>query len=68
VLLGNNDKMIDGLKILVASGKLFGYEIEGQRYDTGDKLGFIKATIDFALKRKDIGPEFLRYLLTIELD
>ena len=36
---------------------LYGYEIEGRRYDTGDKLGFLQATIDFALKRKDIGPD-----------
>lgn len=42
--------------------KIFGLEIEWNRYDTGDKLGFLKATVDYALDREDIGEEFYNFL------
>lgn len=57
-------RLIDGLRELLKSQALYGYEVEGRHYDTGDKLGFIKATIDFALARPDIGPELKAYLKT----
>lgn len=38
------------------------YEFEGLRYDLGDKLGFLKATVEFALRRKDLGAPFQEYL------
>jgi UTP--glucose-1-phosphate uridylyltransferase len=41
---------------------IYGLEIEGARYDTGDKLGFLKATIDFALLRPDLGPKLEAFL------
>jgi UTP--glucose-1-phosphate uridylyltransferase len=40
---------------------------EGTRYDAGDKLGFLKATVEFALRRPDLGAEFRRYLKTLAL-
>ena len=56
-------RLIDGLRAWVKKGEpLYGVVITGTRYDTGDKLGLLKATVDFALKRKDIGPELRKYL------
>ncbi|MGC2606881.1 MAG: hypothetical protein WA419_15140 [Silvibacterium sp.] len=40
---------------------------EGVRHDAGDKLGMLKATVDFALKRKDLGPPFREYLKSLQL-
>ena len=58
-------RLIDGFDILKERQALYGYAFEGKRYDTGDKLGFIKATIDFALKRPELETELLEYLQTI---
>lgn len=55
-------RLINAFQLLVGKMPLYGYEIEGRRYDTGDKLGFLQATIDFALKRKDLGPVFEKYM------
>jgi len=41
--------------------------IEGRRHDAGDKLGFLKATVEFALKRSDLGGDFREYLKTLKL-
>lgn len=43
--------------------KVYGLEMEGERYDTGDKFGFLKATIDYALAREDLGPQLMEFLL-----
>jgi UTP--glucose-1-phosphate uridylyltransferase len=43
-------------------GNIYGLEILGDRYDTGDKFGFLKATIDYALAREDLGPQLLEFL------
>lgn len=64
---GGEIRLIDGLRELGKKQKIYGYEIEGKRYDTGNKLGLIEATIDFALKRKDIGPDLKKYLRTLDL-
>lgn len=45
-----------------AGGKFYGYEVEGDYYDCGDKLGFMKAVVNFGLKHADIGKEFRNYL------
>jgi len=55
-------QLTDGLRALLKYEKIYGYQFEGKRHDTGDKLGFLKATIEFALQRKDLGPEFRRWL------
>lgn len=57
-------RLIDGLRILIKSQEIYGYEVEGRHYDTGDKLGLIKATIDFALARPDLAPELKKHLKT----
>lgn len=64
---GGEIRLIDGLRELNKKQKIYGYEIQGKRYDTGNKLGLIEATIDFALKRKDIGPALKKYLYTLDL-
>ncbi len=55
-------RLIDGFRRLLATDALYAQKIEGQRYDTGDKFGFLKATLDFALKRDDIGPKLSQYI------
>ncbi len=65
---GGEIRLIDGFMELMKKERLFGYELEGKRYDTGNKLGLITATIDFALKRKDIGPELKKYLRSLDLE
>ena len=41
---------------------MYGYEFEGLRYDTGSKLGYLRATVEYALRRPDLGEEFRQYL------
>jgi len=64
---GGELQLTDGLKQLLKKEKIYGYTFEGKRHDTGDKLGFLKATVEFALKRKDLGGEFREYLKGLEL-
>lgn len=64
---GGELQLTDGLKELLKKEKIYGYTFEGKRYDTGDKLGFLKATLEFALKREDLGEEFREYLKTLKL-
>jgi len=64
---GGELQLTDGLRELLKKEKIYGYTFEGKRYDTGDKLGFLKATVEFALKREDLGEEFREYLKTLKL-
>ena len=64
---GGELQLTDGLKNLLKKEKIYGYRFEGKRHDTGDKMGFLKATVEFALKRADLGDEFREYLKTLEL-
>jgi len=60
-------RLIDGFIELQKRQKIYGYEVQGKRYDTGTKLGLLTAGIDFALKRKDLGPDLKKYLKTLDL-
>jgi UTP--glucose-1-phosphate uridylyltransferase len=60
-------QLTDALRRLRASRPMYAVEIEGTRYDTGDKLGFLKATVDFALARPDLADEFRAYLKSLAL-
>lgn len=62
---GGELQLTDALNLLSKKQAVLGYNFEGTRYDIGDKIGFIKATIDFALQRDDIKDEVLSYLKTI---
>ena len=55
-------QLTDGMKGLLKKEKIYGFTFEGKRHDAGDKLGFLKATVEFALKRDDLGDEFKGYL------
>jgi UTP--glucose-1-phosphate uridylyltransferase len=55
------------LKYLLRNRPIYGFKFEGKRYDAGDKLGFLKATVEFALNRHDLGEPFREYLRTLSL-
>jgi len=67
---GRNDEiqLTDALKRLAIQEKMYAYRFEGKRYDVGDKLGFLKATVEFALAREDLGEEFMNYLKELKLN
>lgn len=64
---GGEIQLTDGLKHLLRNRPIYGYRFEGTRYDAGDKLGFLKATVEFALRRYDLGSEFREYLKSLKL-
>ena len=64
---GGELQLTDGLKQLLRKEKIYGYVFEGKRHDTGDKLGFLKATVEFALKRPDLGGPLRQYLKSLNL-
>jgi UTP--glucose-1-phosphate uridylyltransferase len=64
---GGEIQLTDGLKHLLRSRPVYGYKFEGKRYDAGDKLGFLQATVEFALKRHDLGGVFREYLKALTL-
>ncbi len=59
---GNEVQLTDAIKRMMSKEDVYAFVFEGQRYDIGDKLGFLKATVDFALKRDDIKGEFKKFL------
>lgn len=64
---GGEIQLTDGIRRLMESEPVYGYKFEGKRFDAGDKLEFLKATVEFALKRKDLGPAFREYLKRLDL-
>jgi UTP--glucose-1-phosphate uridylyltransferase len=64
---GGELQLTDGLRGLLQTEKIYGYAFEGKRHDAGDKLGFLKATVELALKRSDLGKPFRDYLRTLDL-
>jgi UTP--glucose-1-phosphate uridylyltransferase len=60
-------QLTDGLRTLRQRRPMYAVEFEGKRYDTGDKLGFLKATVEFALARPDLADAFRDYLKTLRL-
>ncbi len=64
---GGELQLTDGLRALLQKEKIYGYVFEGKRHDTGDKLGFLKATVEFALKRPDLGGPLRQYLKSLNL-
>jgi UTP--glucose-1-phosphate uridylyltransferase len=64
---GGELQLTDGLRALLKREKMYAYVYEGRRHDTGDKLGFLKATVEFALKRDDLGGVFREYLKALKL-
>jgi UTP--glucose-1-phosphate uridylyltransferase len=60
-------QLTDGLKQLLAKEKIYGFIFEGKRHDAGDKLGFLKATVEFGLKHHELGSQFREYLRTLKV-
>ena len=59
---GNEIQLTDGVKAMLNSYPVYAYKFQGERYDCGDKLGFIKANIEYALKNKIFGDDLKTYL------
>ena len=59
---GGEIQLTDALKYMLRNRPIYGLKFEGTRYDAGDKLGFLKATVEFALNRHDLGQQFREYL------
>jgi UTP--glucose-1-phosphate uridylyltransferase len=64
---GGELQLTDGILGLLKTEKVYGYNFEGTRHDAGDKFGMLKATVEFGLKHKDLGPQFREYLKTLSL-
>ena len=62
---GGEIQLTDALRELASKEAIYAYNFEGRRYDVGDKLGFLQATIEFALRKEEIKDEFEKYLLGI---
>ncbi|HLH03989.1 MAG TPA: UTP--glucose-1-phosphate uridylyltransferase GalU [Bryobacteraceae bacterium] len=62
---GGEIQLTDALKYMLRNRPIYGLKFEGTRYDAGDKLGFLKATVEFALSRHDLGQQFRDYLKTV---
>lgn len=65
---GGEIQLTDGLRRLLKKQPIYGYKFYGKRHDAGNKLGFLKATVEFALKRPDLGNEFKEYLKSLNLE
>jgi len=59
---GNEIQLTDAIKLLMEKEDVFAYSFKGKRYDAGDKTGYVKAIVDFALEKEDLKAEIVRYL------
>ena len=64
---GGELQLTDGIKALLGHETVYGFTFEGTRYDAGDKAGMLKATVDFALRREDVGPGLREHLKSLSL-
>lgn len=62
---GGEIQLTDAIRIFATYSEVLAYEFEGKRYDIGDKMGFLQATIEFALMRDDLNQEFIYYLSSL---
>ena len=63
---GGEIQLTDALSKLIDEEAIYAYEFEGTRYDVGDKLGFLKATVEYALRREDLRGDFIEYLNSLK--
>ncbi len=59
---GGEIQLTDALKVLCKTEPMYAYDFDGRRYDVGNRMGFLEATVEFALKRDDLHDGFLAYL------
>ena len=62
---GNEIQLTDALLKLIEEEVMYAYNFEGKRYDVGDKLGFLQATVEYALRKEDLRDEFIEYLKNV---
>jgi UTP--glucose-1-phosphate uridylyltransferase len=65
---GGEIQLTDGLRRLLSRERILAYRFQGKRHDAGDKLGFLQATVEFALQNEELGPAFRAYLKTLDLN
>jgi UTP--glucose-1-phosphate uridylyltransferase len=65
---GGEIQLTDGLRRLLSTQRILAYKFRGKRHDAGDKLGFLQATVEFALKNEELGPPFRAFLKSLDLD
>lgn len=65
---GGEIQLTDALETLISQEAMYAYNFEGKRYDVGDKLGFLQATVEFALKREELREPFMNYLVNRDWD
>ncbi len=63
----NEIQLTAGLNMLCASEELYGCKFDGKRYDAGNRLGFLVATVEYAMRRDDLGEDFRRYLSKLKI-
>ena len=63
---GGEIQLTDALRTLIGTEAMYAYNFEGRRYDVGDKLGFLQATVEYALKREELKGPFKEYLLSLK--
>ena len=59
---GGEIQLTDALKELMQTEDMYALDFKGKRYDIGSKIGFLKATVDFALEREDLKDQFMQFL------
>jgi UTP--glucose-1-phosphate uridylyltransferase len=64
---GGELQLTDAIKALLQHEKVYGFSYQGKRHDAGDKQGFLRATVEFALKHPQLGPDFRTWLKTFPL-
>jgi UTP--glucose-1-phosphate uridylyltransferase len=64
---GGEIQLTDGLRHLLKNERIVGYKFKGKRHDAGDKLGFLQATVEFALKNPELGEAFRAYLKSLNI-
>lgn len=65
---GGEIQITDAMRLLLKKRPFYAMKLEGKRHDAGDKLGFLIATVEFALKRADLGDDFREYLKSLDLN
>lgn len=65
---GGEIQLTDGLRRLMAKQRVLAYKFDGKRHDAGDKMGFLKATVEFALDSEELGSAFRSYLKSLDID
>jgi UTP--glucose-1-phosphate uridylyltransferase len=64
---GGEIQITDAMRLLLKRRPFYAVKLEGTRHDAGDKLGFLIATVEYALKREDLGADFRKYLKSLDL-